>query len=109
MARKHAVHEGVFESAGKAVDESMALAAALRAGRLTRSQFDAWYAKRTAESNDLIVNLRERTTRLLEPVETAIEQGRRALDAAFVPRSARRSHHAAAERGARHSRRRGRI
>ena len=91
MAHKHAVDEGIFESVGKAVDESMTMAAALRKGKLTRSQFDAWYAKRTSESEGLIVNLRERTTRLLEPVETAIEQGRRVFEAA-VPRRMRRAH-----------------
>ena len=91
MTHKHAAGEGLFESMGKAVDESMEMAAALRAGKLTRTQFDAWYSKRTAEGADLIVNLRERTTRLLEPVAAAVEQSRQALGAA-VAQPMRRAH-----------------
>ena len=85
MAHKRDADDGVFESAGKAVDKSLTMAAALRAGKLTRSQFDAWYTKRTAEGADLIVNLRERTTRLLEPIEAALEQSGLVLRAAAPP------------------------
>ena len=91
MAHKRPDGHGVFESLGKAVDESVEMAAALRAGKLTRRQFDAWYAKRSAQSKGLIVDLRHRTTRMLEPVATAIEQGRHVMSAA-APRSPRRAH-----------------
>lgn len=91
MAHKHPADRGVFESVGKAVDESVEMAAALRAGKLTRKQFDDWYAKRTAQSRNLIVDLRQRTTRLLEPVSSAIEQGRHALRA-VAPQAPRRAH-----------------
>ncbi|HXS99729.1 MAG TPA: hypothetical protein VN915_03590 [Elusimicrobiota bacterium] len=78
MAHKRNEH-GVFESMGRAVDESVAMAEALREGRLTRRQFDAWYSRRRAQSRGLIVDLRRRTNRILEPVSSAIEQGRHAL------------------------------
>src|SRR6185503_18560187 len=77
---------GVFESVGRAVDESVDMAAALRDGRLTRREFDAWYARRRAQSRGLIVDFRRRTTRMLEPVSYAIEQGRHAI----VPSQRRR-------------------
>ena len=78
---------GVFESVGRAVDESVDMAAALRDGRLTRREFDAWYARRRAQSRGLIVDFRRRTTRMLEPVSYAIEQGRHAI----VPSPRRRN------------------
>ena len=94
MAHKRFVN-GVFESMGRAFDESVEMAAALRDGRLTRRQFDAWYARRRAQSRGLIVDLRQRTTRILEPVATVIEQGRHAIGAAAQrsprQRAARRS------------------
>jgi len=77
---------GVFESVGRAVDESVDMAAALRGGKLTRREFDAWYARRRAQSRGLIVDFRRRTTRMLEPVSYAIEQGRHAI----VPSARRR-------------------
>lgn len=45
MTRKHAA-------------ESRGIAAAIRAGSLTRSQFDAWYARRAAEGAGLVIRLR---------------------------------------------------
>ena len=92
MERKNSADLGIFESMGKAVDESVDMAAALRDGKLTRKQFDEWYAKRSAQSMGLIVDLRQRTTRMLEPVASAFEQGRQALRNA-VPQAPRRAHH----------------
>jgi hypothetical protein len=85
----------LFESAGKAVDESMTMAEAVRSGKLTRSEFDAWYAKRTSERAAIIVNLRATTNRLLEPLEDAFDRGRAALRASPPPRRARRHRPAA--------------
>jgi hypothetical protein len=107
MAHKRAAEEGIFETVGKAVDESMAMAAALRTGKLTRSQFDAWYSKRSREGATLIVNLRERTTRILQPVEAALEQGRHVLQS-VEPEAPRRAHRRrAAPASARNPARRG--
>lgn len=96
MAQKFPTQLGVFESLGRAVDESMEMAAALREGKLTRKQFDEWYSKRSAESMDLIVNMRQRTGRMLEPVASALGQGlargRHALRNA-VTQAPRRAHH----------------
>jgi hypothetical protein len=91
MAHKRPAVHGIFESMGRAVDESVEMAEALRSGRLTRRQFDSWYAKRSAQSKNLIVDLRQRTTRMLKPVATAIEQGTHAIRGA-APGSARRAH-----------------
>jgi hypothetical protein len=89
MAYKH-FENGVFESMGRAVDESVEMAAALRDGRLTRRQFDTWYARRRAQSRGLIIGLRQRTTRILEPVSTVIEQGRHAISVAARRSATRR-------------------
>ena len=93
MAHKRS-GSGVFESVGRAVDESVDMAAALRDGRLTRREFDAWYARRRAQSRGLIVDFRRRTPRLLEPVSYAIAQGRDAIVPS--PRRRRRIRRAAA-------------
>ena len=96
MTRKHHAAEGIFETAGKAVDESMTLAAAIRSGTLTRAEFDAWYAKRTSERAAIIVNLRARTNHVLEPIESALEAGRDAMRGEPpLPRRARRRRPAA--------------
>lgn len=88
MAHKRS-GRGVFESMGRAVDESVGMAADLREGKLTRREFDAWYARRRAQGQGLIVDLRHRTTRMLEPVSSVIEQGRHAIGSS--PRSRRRT------------------
>lgn len=90
MRRKHSAVEGIFQSAGKAVDESMMMAEAIRAGTLTRAQFEAWYAKRAAERSAIVVSLRARSTRLLQPLATALNRGRAALNAPPPPRRPRR-------------------
>jgi hypothetical protein len=93
MTRKSASDAGVFTSVGKALDESMELAAALGTGKLTRAEFDAWYAKRTAEGASLVENLRRRTSRLMAPVQTAVSQGRNMVRSAApaMPAGRRRS------------------
>ena len=68
------------------------MAAALRAGKLTRPQFEAWYSRRTVQGSDLMFNLRDLTARLLEPVAAVLEQnGRRVLDS-VATQPARRSY-----------------
>ena len=67
-------------------------AAAVREGRLTRAQFDAWYARRTEEGAGLVGSLRQTTMRLLEPIGSALEQGRRALSPMAAPRHVHRRH-----------------
>jgi hypothetical protein len=83
---------GPFEIAGKAMDESIGMAAAVREGRLTRSQFDAWYSRRTAEGAGLVGSLRQSTMRLLEPIGSVLDQGRRALSPMAAPRHVHRRH-----------------
>jgi hypothetical protein len=91
MTQKHPAAEGIFATAGKAVDESMTMAESIRSGKLTRAEFEAWYAKRTSERETIIVNLRATTGRFLEPLGAAIERGREVLGAASPrPRAARR-------------------
>lgn len=57
-----------FASLGRAVDKSLGLAYAMRSGKLTRSQFEKWYKKRSDEGAQLIVKIRERTSEAAEPV-----------------------------------------
>jgi len=90
MTQKRSAAKGMFESAGKAVDESVTMAEAIRSGKLTRTEFDAWYMKRTSEREALIVNLQARTNRFLQPLESAFERGREMLRPAPAPRRARR-------------------
>lgn len=97
MAHKRSGH-GVFESMGRAVDESVDMAASLRDGKLTRREFDAWYARRRTQSRGLIVDLRRRTTRMLQPVSSAIEQGRRTIVSGPPPRRRRTARKVSARR-----------
>lgn len=50
----------VFPARGRAADESRRIVSAIRAGRLTRRQFDAWYTKRRSGGKGLVITLRER-------------------------------------------------
>jgi hypothetical protein len=75
MSRKISPNEGLFSSVGRAVDESMEIAAAIRRGTLTRPQFDAWYARRTSEGAGVVIRLRANSARLAEPVAGAFEKG----------------------------------
>ena len=93
MAHKRS-GQGVFESVGRAVDESVGMAAALRDGKLTRREFVAWFARRRVLCWGLFVDFRRRTSWLLEPVSYAIEQGRDAIVPS--PRRRRRIRRAAA-------------
>lgn len=90
MPRKRTAAQGVFQSAGKAVDDSVTMAEAIRTGTLTRAEFEAWYARRAAERAAIVVSLREKSTRLLQPLTAALERGRGVLTAAPPPRRPRR-------------------
>jgi hypothetical protein len=90
MAQKRSNAAGVFETAGKAVDESMTMAEAIRSGKLTRAEFEAWYSKRTAERAAIVVNLRESSSRLLEPIESVLARGQEFFRPAQPPRRSRR-------------------
>jgi hypothetical protein len=76
MTRKNKSEDGVFTSVGRAVDENLTMAIALRSGKLTRPQFDAWYSKRRAEGAGMIVTLRERASNMVQPLQAAVELGK---------------------------------
>ena len=92
--------EGAFAAMGRAADESLEIAMAIRGGRLTRPQFDAWYNRRRAEGRGLVITLREKTSDMTKPVETAIKQGEELLRA--VPRARVRRSHRRVKAHARH-------
>jgi hypothetical protein len=73
--------QGTFAKIGRAADESMTIAAAIRDGRLTRRQFDEWYAQRRADGEGLVITLRTTAARLARPVESVLEQSAGALRA----------------------------
>ena len=87
MTRK-SESSGVFTVMGRAADESLEIASAIRAGRLTRNQFDAWYTKRRNEGEGLVITLREKASELVKPVEGIMTAGGELLRAAG-PRTAR--------------------
>ncbi|UPT72629.1 MAG: hypothetical protein M0D55_11760 [Elusimicrobiota bacterium] len=87
MSRKN---EGMFATLGRAADESVGIADAIRSGRLTRSQFDAWYARRRAEGSGIVVKLRERATEMSEPLGRAVGQAERLAMAVAPPMKRRR-------------------
>lgn len=62
MPRKNATHPGYY-SANTVDDESFEVALAIRAGRLTRSQFDEWYKRRRADRAGLVITLRQKPAR----------------------------------------------
>ncbi len=68
--------DGVFTAAGRATDESLRIASAIRSGRLTRHDFQAWYEKRHAEGLGIVLALREKASVIAEPIEMALAQGR---------------------------------
>ncbi len=70
----------------------MRMALAVREGRLTRAQFDAWYARRASEGAGLVGSLRQTTMQMLEPIGSVLEQGRRALSPMGAPRRGHRRH-----------------
>ena len=90
MTQKRSGGPGMFETAGKAVDESVTMAEAIRSGKLTRAEFEAWYSKRTAERAAIVVNLRESSGRLLEPLEAVLARGRGLFRPEPPPRRSRR-------------------
>lgn len=71
--------DGPLTALGRAGDESLEIAAAIREGRLTRPQFDAWYAKRRSEGSRLVITLREKVAILAEPVGAAVARGEEML------------------------------
>ena len=83
--------DGTFAAMGRAADESFENALAIRAGKLTRPQFEAWYMKRRAEGTGMVITLREKTTDLTKPVEAALKRGQDLLRSA-APKRARRAH-----------------
>ena len=83
--------DGMFAAIGRAADESFEIAEAIRGGRLTRPEFEAWYLKRRAEGTELVITLREKTVELTKPVQTALKHSVEVLRSA-APRRARRSH-----------------
>lgn len=76
MKRKANNQGGLFSSIGRAVDDNMQAAADLGSGKMTRPQFDSWYAKRREEGTGMIVALRERAVQMAEPLEAAIGLGK---------------------------------
>lgn len=81
--------DGTLTALGRAADESLEIAAAIREGRLTRPQFDAWYAKRRSEGSRVVISLREKVAVLAEPVGAAIVRGEEMLG--WAPRGPKHS------------------
>jgi len=77
----------LFGSIGQSLDESLAFAGALTAGKLTRSQFDEWSAHRTSEGSMILNELRRQVPAVAEPVDRAVAFGR-ALVAGLSPQPA---------------------
>lgn len=102
MTRKS---EGIFATVGRAADESVAIADAIRAGRLTRAQFDAWYNRRRSEGAGIVVRLRERAEEMGGPAATLARQGER-FAATVMPAPRRRRRRAVRRRSAARSSRR---
>ncbi len=90
MTRKHS-STGVFAAMGRAADESLEIAEAIRAGKLTRSQFESWYTRRRAEGTGLVITLREKTADLAKPLEGALVRGEELIRSAG-PKRVRRVH-----------------
>jgi hypothetical protein len=89
MTTKREASEGTFVKAGRAVDETAALAEAIRLGTVTRPQFDAWYAKRSVHRAGIVVSMREKAKELKAPLVAALERGAAALRRVEEPISAK--------------------
>lgn len=89
MKRKPHVSEGMFAKAGRAVDETAELADSIRVGTLTGPEFDAWYAKRSAQGAGIAATMREKAMELKAPLVSALERGAAALRRVETPASAK--------------------
>lgn len=60
MTRKTKAHTHTASHGGRPADEvHREFLAAIRAGRLTRRQFDSWHAQRRSSGRGLVITLRE--------------------------------------------------
>ena len=67
--------QGIFASFGRALDESVSVLNELRAGRLTRSEFDRWYDRRRQEGMDAVFQARDAAAGMAEPFGVAFDIG----------------------------------
>ena len=73
--RKYETVTGAFTALGRAADDTLEIASAIRSGRLTRHQFEEWLEKRRGEGEGLVITLRDKASGMLKPVEIAITRG----------------------------------
>jgi hypothetical protein len=84
--------DGVFAAMGRAADDSLEIVSLIRAGKLTRHRFEAWYTQRRAEGEGLVMTLRAKASGLAEPLESVIVQGEKILSS-VAPRAAKHPAH----------------
>ena len=92
MTRKYETVTGAFTALGRAADDTIEIAGAIRSGRLTRHQFDEWMEKRRDEGEGLVITLREKTAGLMKPVEIAMARGEELLRSVAPAPISRRRH-----------------
>jgi hypothetical protein len=93
MTRKYEAVAGAFTAFGRAADDTLEIASAIRAGRLTRHQFEDWLQRRREQGEGLVITLREKTANMAKPLELALERGEELLRS-VAPRPVARRRHA---------------
>jgi len=92
MRRQYETVTGAFTALGRAADDTLDIAGAIRSGRLTRRQFDEWMEKRRDEGQGLVITLRDKASGMLRPVEIAMARGEELLRSVAPAPVSRRRH-----------------
>lgn len=85
MTRKKDSSMGTFAGLGKAMDETVKVAADAATGRLGKTEMRDWYNDRRTEGQEFFIMVRDRASGVTEPLRSAAGLGRDIIEGAIAP------------------------